>query len=77
MNHVAEEMRAILEGDEDVLMHYGMPRRSGRYPWGSGEDPYQHGKDFFVESGFFHAHPSFFSYLYIVPQIMRNCKFFY
>ena len=26
---------------EDILMHYGMPRRSGRYPWGSGEDPYQ------------------------------------
>lgn len=23
------------------LKHYGMPRRSGRYPWGSGEDPYQ------------------------------------
>lgn len=32
--------------NEDVLMHYGMPRRSGRYPWGSGDDPYQHGKDF-------------------------------
>ena len=31
---------------EDILMHYGMPRRSGRYPWGSGEDPYQHGNDF-------------------------------
>ena len=28
---------------EDILMHYGMPRRSGRYPYGSGEDPYQHG----------------------------------
>ena len=28
------------------LMHYGMPRRSGRYPWGSGEDPYQHSGDF-------------------------------
>ena len=27
-------------------MHYGMPRRSGRYPWGSGEDPYQHNGDF-------------------------------
>lgn len=23
------------------LKHYGMPRRSGRYPWGSGENPYQ------------------------------------
>ena len=31
---------------EDILMHYGMPRRSGRYPWGSGEDPYQHSEDF-------------------------------
>ena len=32
---------------EDILMHYGMPRRSGRYPWGSGDDPYQRGgKDF-------------------------------
>ena len=26
---------------EDELEHYGMPRRSGRYPWGSGENPYQ------------------------------------
>lgn len=25
----------------DELKHIGMPRRSGRYPWGSGEDPYQ------------------------------------
>lgn len=23
------------------LKHIGMPRRSGRYPWGSGEEPYQ------------------------------------
>lgn len=36
MNQIAEE----------ILMHYGMPRRSGRYPWGSGDDPYQHGRDF-------------------------------
>ena len=38
MNPVVEEM---LE-----LTHYGMPRRSGRYPWGSGDDPYQHSRDF-------------------------------
>ena len=38
MNQVVEEMKAILDGDEDALAHYGMPRRSGRYPWGSGED---------------------------------------
>ena len=30
----------------DELMHYGMPRRSGRYPWGSGDSPYQHSGDF-------------------------------
>lgn len=36
MNSVAEE----------ILMHYGMPRRSGRYPWGSGDNPYQHSGDF-------------------------------
>lgn len=29
--------------DDDVLYHYGTPRHSGRYPWGSGKDPYQHG----------------------------------
>ena len=39
-------MGAILNEIEDVLMHYGMPRRSGRYPWGSGENPYQHSGDF-------------------------------
>lgn len=31
---------------EDILMHYGVKRRSGRYPWGSGDNPYQHGRDF-------------------------------
>ena len=31
---------------EAVLLHYGMPRRSGRYPWGSGDNPYQHSGDF-------------------------------
>ena len=32
--------------DEEVIQHYGMPRRSGRYPYGSGDEPYQHHKDF-------------------------------
>ena len=35
MNHIAEE----------ILMHYGIPRRSGRYPWGSGDNPYQRSGD--------------------------------
>ena len=26
----------------NFLMHYGVPRRSGRYPYGSGDNPYQH-----------------------------------
>lgn len=33
-----------ISGEE--LAHYGMPRRSGRYPWGSGENPYQRTGDF-------------------------------
>lgn len=31
---------------DELLMHYGTPRHSGRYPWGSGEDPYQHSGNF-------------------------------
>lgn len=27
------------------LAHYGVKRRSGRYPWGSGKDPHQHSGD--------------------------------
>ena len=30
----------------DDLKHYGMPRRSGRYPWGSGKNPQQRYKNF-------------------------------
>jgi hypothetical protein len=44
MNPVAEEMKAIIDGDS--LAHYGTKFHSGRYPYGSGEDPYQHGGDF-------------------------------
>ena len=29
-----------------VLEHYGTKRHSGRYPWGSGENPYQSSGDF-------------------------------
>lgn len=49
---------------EDSIEHYGMPRRSGRYPWGSGEDPHQHGsRDFlgkvdeFRKSGIIYTDP--------------------
>ena len=49
MNPIAEDISRYIgcsEWDEEQLAHYGMPRRSGRYPWGSGDNPYQHGKDF-------------------------------
>lgn len=32
--------------DNEYLIHYGIPKRSGRYPWGSGDSPYQHSGDF-------------------------------
>jgi DNA-binding CsgD family transcriptional regulator len=31
---------------DNEILHYGTPRHSGRYPWGSGEDPEQRGKSF-------------------------------
>ena len=48
MNPIAEEIKEYFGCGEtgEKLAHYGVARRSGRYPWGSGEDPYQHGKDF-------------------------------
>ena len=33
-------------GENDILEHYGTKRHSGRYPWGSGDSPYQHSGDF-------------------------------
>lgn len=35
-------MKAWVVNTEEDLVHYGTKRHSGRYPWGSGEDPYQH-----------------------------------
>lgn len=50
MNPIAKEISSYLGSaemsDEEFLEHYGMPRRSGRYPWGSGKDDYQHSIDF-------------------------------
>lgn len=49
-NPVAEEIASYFgmaeTVEEEYLEHYGMPRRSGRYPYGSGDNPYQHGRDF-------------------------------
>lgn len=35
--------------DDLYLEHYGTPRHSGRYPWGSGENPYQHESEGWLE----------------------------
>ena len=36
----------MTDNNDNELMHYGMPRRSGRYPYGSGKEPYQRTADF-------------------------------
>ena len=50
MNSIAEEIWSYFGSasmsEEEFLEHYGMPRRSGRYPWGSGDNPYQRTGDF-------------------------------
>lgn len=37
----------ILNDDPNAAEHYGTPRHSGRYPWGSGDNPYQHAGNFY------------------------------
>ena len=50
MSDLVNEMKSYIGSSsmtkEEFLEHYGMPRRSGRYPWGSGDNPYQHEGDF-------------------------------
>lgn len=50
MNPIADEIKSYLGSaemtDEEFIKHYGVPRRSGRYPWGSGKDPHQRTGDF-------------------------------
>ena len=50
MSQLSDEIKSYLGqaqlNDEEYLEHYGMPRRSGRYPYGSGKDPYQRTRDF-------------------------------
>ena len=42
---ISEMLQRIEDLDDDIL-HYGTPRHSGRYPWGSGDNPYQRTKNF-------------------------------
>lgn len=41
-----EETEAYISRVNQTLKHYGTPRHSGRYPWGSGDNPYQRNADF-------------------------------
>lgn len=48
-NDIAQDILlsvAAPEADKDFFAHYGTKRHSGRYPWGSGEVPFQHELDF-------------------------------
>ncbi len=39
---LADPYSEFMDIDESgAIIHYGTPRHSGRYPWGSGENPYQ------------------------------------
>lgn len=46
MNDFDEKDELTDEELELELLHYGTPRHSGRYPWGSGDSPYQRSSDF-------------------------------
>lgn len=48
MNPIEKDLRSYygVDSQNGVLEHYGTKKHSGRYPWGSGENPYQHSGDF-------------------------------
>lgn len=48
MNLIEKDLHSYfgVSSEVNVLEHYGTKFHSGRYPWGSGENPYQHSGDF-------------------------------
>ena len=56
------------DDDEEDIAHYGTPRHSGRYPWGSGKNP-QHGLDFISRADKYKAKG------YTDAQIAKAMKF--
>lgn len=48
MNPIEKDLRSYfgITSESNTLEHYGTKRHSGRYPWGSGDNPYQHSGDF-------------------------------
>jgi len=41
-----DELYSGLSDEEIAISHYGTPKHSGRYPWGSGDEPFQRSGDF-------------------------------
>lgn len=80
----------FLMKENDYLKHYGILRKSGRFPWGSGKDPAQRSQSFFNEIASMRArgmsdtqiakafsteeHPFTTTDLRIVNSIARNQK---
>lgn len=52
LSMICREGKLVVESDwhDEKLMHYGTPRHSGRYPWGSGKKP-QRSKAFIERVG--------------------------
>ena len=48
MNPIEKDLRSYfgITAESNILEHYGTKRHSGRYPWGSGDNPYQRSGDF-------------------------------
>lgn len=83
MSSMLEELYAMREEDAiDILMHYGTKFHSGRYPYGSGEDPYQHDGDFLTridrlkkEEGFTETAENVKKYFGMKLEDYRNEKY--
>lgn len=43
------ELVAMIDDSDEDIKHYGTPRHSGRYPWGSGDNPYQRNAAFLAQ----------------------------
>lgn len=50
MDNELDYREVFEEMEDEYLEHYGTKRHSGRYPWGSGDDPYQH-EDWYSKYG--------------------------
>lgn len=48
MNPIEKDLCSYfgITSESNIMEHYGTKRHSGRYPWGSGDNPYQHSGDF-------------------------------